>query len=189
MPVRSDFIALESTLGAVSFPGVSSTQGWSFAVGPAAITVTELLVWDQFGNGLVAAHDTAIWTAGGALVVQGTVPAGSGPSVTDGYGAVWRSVDVPDTLLTPGNYVIGSLYGPSDDRDFFFGTATTGPNITHIQGLYTTGLALTLPSSPFGMNDSSFGPNFMAVVPEPGSVALMAIGAAGLALYRRKRKM
>lgn len=164
---------------------MTGTLGWEFSVNQA-ITVTHLGLFDLGQDGLAESHAIGIWSVtGGNPLFQATIPAGNATSL-DGK---FRYVQIPETILQPGNYVIGAQYfGVSADSRVSEATGiTTDTSITYVGSRYGIGSNLPFPSTSSGPGHY-FGPNFQ-VVPEPSTVALFSTGglvlAAGLI---RKRK-
>lgn len=164
---------------------VTGTLGWEFSVNQA-ITITHLGLFDLGQDGLAESHAIGIWNVtGGNPLFQATIPAGNATSL-DGK---FRYVQIPDTILQPGNYVIGAQYfGVSADSRVSEATGiTTDPSITYLGGRYEIGSNLPFPNTPSG-SGHYFGPNFQ-VVPEPSSIALFSIGGLVLAtgLIRKQK--
>ena len=91
----------------------------------------------------------------------------------------FRYVDVPDTLLSPGNYVIAAQYTASGQDDVLDGMfVTPHPAIRFGQARSGAGADLPFPDVGVGAINGFFGPNFqLVVVPEPSPLllALLAI--------------
>ena len=173
------------TISGGGFLGANTgTYGWAFNVS-APVTVTDLGWFDFGGNGLNGAHDVAIWTSTGTLVVSGTVPIGNGDEVNS-----FNYTPVAATSLAAGDYVIGGFEsGESGDPIIVGATITPAANITYSGSRSTTsgGGALAFPSGDaVGNSNSYFGPNFLLAVPEPSATALLLLG--GIAAWLRRRQ-
>ena len=182
---------------ALSFTGgtpvisFATTFGWGFAVN-TPLTVTALGVWDLQGDGLVEDHTVGIFTTSGSTpLVSATVPSGAAGTLIDGF----RYVSITDTVLSPGTYNIGAFYPVGLDPVIQnASTVTTDPRITYQQGGFDVlAGSLANPTAPTATANSNFGPNFqiapaaIGVIPEPGSLALLAIAVGAFAFRRRRR--
>jgi hypothetical protein len=164
----------------------NSTVGWEFMTN-SAITVTHLGFFDHGLPGLADAHEVGIWNSDGGLLATATVSAG----VSDPLVAGFRYTEIaPITLAAGGNFVIAAY---SNGNDPFVGLVSglaTDPAITYLGGRRGTGsFALPL-TSPTGVTQSIFGPNFQIgdPVPEPGTLVLLGLGLTGAAALRRRSR-
>lgn len=155
-----------ATPSVVGAPGgtVFSTQGWNFTP-TRKILVSQLGVYDYLGDGLGQAHAVGLWTTGGTVIAQGTVPAGTGAPLVSGS----RFVDITDVELAKGTtYVLGAYYLDSTElliNDLINGTVMSyDPVITPGAGRFATNQfsGLGFP----GTTDTTrrFGPNFSFTV-------------------------
>jgi hypothetical protein len=143
---------------------VFSTQGWNFT--PARkILVGQLGVYDTGGDGLGQAHAVGIWTSGGTLITQVTVPAGTMAPLVSGT----RFVDIAGVQLTKGTtYVLGAYYLDSTDNLIFDGSNGTvmsyDPVITPGSGRYDINQFAGLGFPAITTTTRRFGPNFSFTV-------------------------
>jgi hypothetical protein len=186
---RADTIALAFTGGTPGTASADNTLGWAFTLN-TNVMVTQLGVWDEGDNGLAQSHDIGIFPgAGGAPLMTATASAGTGDPLTDGFRYVTLGSAV---LLTPGDYLIGAFYlnGSGDRINGATATLTTASGIVYLGGRRGIGGALINPTIVVGTPNTHFGPNFQFVAnPEPGTIALFALGGLGLAgvVVRRRR--
>ena len=190
--------AVAATLG-VDIEGQGSTFtnppftiGWAFDV-TTPVRATALGLWDEGGNGLNAAHDVALWTGGGALLAQTSVPAdlGADLKVASAVSAgQWLFETISPVTLDPGHYVIGSV---SDGDEFrsIQSSITLNPALANFDsGKFEVGDTLQFPDldeADFGVFDefSLFGPNLLVEpipvtpVPVPAPLALVGLGLIG----------
>jgi hypothetical protein len=115
-----------------------------------------------------------IWTSTGTQLLQVTIPAGTGATLTDGF----RYVSIAPFLLVPGTYTIGGFYAGNTDFSL------DGASITGASGLSYGGtrsaIGFTFPSGDaFVVPNSYFGPNFQFItgvgVPTPDSGSTWAL--------------
>lgn len=181
-----------------------TTVGWKFTTN-ADITVSKLGFWDSGADGFAFAHDVAVFDSQRNILVSGTVRAGTAEPVEGRIGprGAFRYVTVPETILTAGEtYVIAgsnpvSGVGLGDLLGFSFGAAlfVTDPAISFVEGRRGsgTGPGLFFPDAvapdPSTSGRGIFGPNFQfSVIPEPGSLTLLGLGALGLVGYHYRRR-
>jgi len=131
----------------------------------------------------------AIWTSGGLLEVQATVPAGTSGTLLNGF----RYTSVTPTLLLPGSYTIAGFSPKNgnnpDDVISFAAVVTTASGINYVDSRRdASGTQLTFPTGGGG-HGGYFGPDFQfAGVPEPSSWALRLVAAGAFAVVTRRKK-
>ncbi len=160
----------------------SATAGWAFRVGPEAVQVQALGLYDV-ANGLKNAHPIGLWTAGGTLLAQATLPAGTASLRIGSY----RYVAITPVTLNPGQtYVVGAYFGPVADQCgtacgdvmLYRGNETYDPRISFVQSRQTLSVAgagtLAYPGVNAGIDEGFFGPNFLLaadLTPDPFAFA------------------
>jgi len=187
LQTRANTIALSFTGGTSDFPNTDETLGWAFTLS-SPVLVTDLGLWDQNNDGLFVSHVVTIWTSTGTLEAQGTIPSGTGATLTNGF----RYVSIAPVLLPAGSYTIGGFYSPTDSDQI----VTSASTITTASGVIYDGSRIGLgfafpPIDISGVPNSNFGPNFQfstrTSVPDAGTTgSLFGLSLMGLAFLRRK---
>lgn len=176
----------------------SATTGWSFKIGSQDLELDALGLFDLDANGLEDAHPVGIWTSGGTLLRQVTVPSGTGGTLVGSY----RYAAVAPLNLTAGQtYFLGAYFGPVVDRcgsacgdpQLVFGAETFAPGITFLLSQQTRAIigpgSLAFPGLDAEIPQGFFGPNFQltaadprdpAATPEPASLGLAGLGIGAL---------
>jgi hypothetical protein len=184
-------IALSFTGGSAASPVADTTFGWAFTLS-SPVTLTDLGLWDQNGDGLSESHLVTVWTSTGTQEAQGTVPSGTGATLTNGF----RYISIIPILLPAGSYTIGAFYSANggDGLAFSASTITTAPGVTYDGSRSGLGFAFP-PGDVIILTNSYFGPNFQFTAPtstpDSGSTwALLMLGVSatfGLNLLLRRR--
>jgi hypothetical protein len=163
------------------------TLGFQFTAN-IDMTVISLGLFDSSQDGLVESHAAGIWDSGGTLLGSTVIPSGVAGTLVNQFRYVATSI----SLLAGQNYFIGALYLTGSDPLIFPGFASnfaTDPGVTFLQSQFAGGAVLTFPSLTAGQDPAYFGPNFQfEAVPEPASMAMLAIGGAGVWFRRRQKR-
>jgi hypothetical protein len=181
-------------------PGIGGgTYGFAFTLN-AAETIDALGVYDVGQDGLIGPASVGIWDAiSGILLASTIVPVGTAGTLIDGFR---YSAIGPLTLAggtDSGIYFVASN-APDDPITSFTtnqisgdpGSAVLDPNIQSVSQWYTSGAELTLPGQTTLVAGGFLGANFTtdpvaaAVLPEPASMTILAIGLAGLTTLRKR---
>lgn len=170
---------------AIAFNSVDTTQGWRFTV-DAPIIITALGLLDSDLDGFATSHQVGVWDEQGALVVAGTLQAGTVHPLVNRF----RYASIEDgsaSTLEPGQtYTIGyTLEAFSADAYVLHNVHTMHPVINQVGGrFFTLGSAFAMPST--AGTGQCFGPNFeFEIVPGPSAGGLLALWWSCM---RRKRK-
>jgi hypothetical protein len=183
VPAFGDQAAFSFTTPGTSYTDGSWTFGIDFTVGASNLTVSALGYYDDALNGFVNNHEVGIYNSTGTLLASTTVTSADPLTGYFRYDSI-----TPIVLLAGQTYrVVGvshtDLYTWNDP-----GFASLA-GITYLGDTYDLGTTLFDPTGQFHNDetDGFWGPNLLvgtSVVsaPEPGSIGLLVLGLAGLAL-------
>ena len=163
--------------------------GWQFDV-LTGVTLNGFSWYDDGANGLSVAHTVGIWGPSGILLASAVIPAGT----TAPLDGIFRTVFVSDLFLAPGTgYILGGQ-NFSTSTDFLSGNVSglvVNPDISFFDATFSPDDGTFERPTEFSVAETGFwGPSFTIgtttanVVPEPGTMTLLATGGAG-ALYSR----
>lgn len=168
----------------------SATAGWAFRVGAEAVEVKALGMYDAT-NGMQDPHRVGLWTAGGALLAEATLPSGTASQRIGSY----RYVAITPVILAPNQtYVVGAYFGPVADQCgtacgdvmLYRGDEVYDPRITFAQSRQTLSIggagSLAFPNVFAGVDEGFFGPNFLLsadLTPDPFAFAAQTNVAPG----------
>lgn len=144
--------------GAIS----AGTAGWVVHVGPRALEVDHLGLYDAGGGGLAQAHQVGLWRANGTLITSVTVRAGTAAQLVDGYR--YESI-TPVTLAAGTDYVLGAFYGSVSGDPILYGAQQTLSPLVSFgmsrQSVLSPGASFGYLSIDAGLSQGIFGPNFL----------------------------
>jgi hypothetical protein len=162
------------------FPAAGTIHGWEFTL-TRPITVTHLGLFDLGSDGFELPHPIGLFRLGdGTLLAGGAMSPGVGDFLVDNF----RYVDVPDANLSMGERYVVSYFTATD---YFLMTdhlivqadnLQVSPAISITQARWEFA-GLGIPQNVVAIDDR-FGPNFLFVVPEPGTAGMAAWGATAV---------
>jgi hypothetical protein len=203
--------ARSSSAAVIGYTGTGATAGTNtgnlnigrqFSVTGTGITVRDLGLWDNAGDGLAASHVVTLFQVNsGAGAANANVTAISGGSVTVPAGTAapldtgmrFTALASP-IFLAPGNYSVVA-YGLNVTGADAFGNGGGFPangNVADIRFDPFSFTAATSPTYPVGgdannHSSSSFRYDLGNTTPEPGAVALLSLGAVAVLGRGRRR--
>ncbi len=164
------------------------TIGWRFQA-VTVLNVSSLGYWDQTpGTPLASSHQVGLWTDSGTLLGNVTVQVNSGLVGSFRY----EPLGSPITLTAGDFYRVGALDLSSDGDNYTSNVTslTTDPRITFTGSTRNnTNEGFTFPAVHGAGIQGRFGPNLLiaAAAPEPGTLALLALGIVGGIVARRRK--
>ena len=178
--------------GFATEPLASAVAGWEFHLS-APLTIGAVGLWDEGNSPLSISHDVGLWMSDGTPILVTTVSNGSLPVASASPNGQWLFTPITPVTLLPGDYVLAAVWGdPVGGADLFRLNANAVDQYISYTG---SCVATELPTSTLVFpgcgpatlsNASFFGPN-LAVVPEPGSIAIFAIGLLAVSDHLRRR--
>ncbi|WP_394794157.1 PEP-CTERM sorting domain-containing protein [Armatimonas sp.] len=185
---HADLLFSTYTGESVTSNNANQVLGTEFLVGASNLLVTDLGVYDANLDGLVFSHQVGIWRVSDqALVGSATVPSGTAGTLTE----KWRFTTASFTLSANTTYRIGALESTPADGNPFSGTFSLSGGVASVtSGSVFSGSGFVFPSNSNGVA-RVFANAIVTVAgggsaPEPGTLALLALGGA-CAFARRRR--
>ena len=134
-------------------------------------------------EGLSSPHEVGLWDATSQTLL-GSVTVSPGDTVIGDF--AYAELDTPVPLVAGSQYLLGALYFSDDDDTYLSNASPTLDGISNTQAVFpaSADLGFAFPTSASSGNAGRFGPNALAVIPEPTSLGLIALG--GLAMIRRR---
>lgn len=166
---------------------VSGTGGWAFKP-TTTISVTSLGCL-QYLVGAQGDMQVGLWASGGQLLASASIAA-TNPVVNFTLYAA-----INEVLLNAGSTYAVGVFSPSGSvllnlvSENVDGSATLSPDV-QLLGSATGTPGFTYPGSVGANTTLLLGPNFQyrPTIPEPSSLALLALGGAGWLACRRGRR-
>ena len=194
---RADFVAYSTPTTIIGNQGYAGSVGLDFNV-TGAISVTQLGAFDSGANGFAGPVTVSLYNrTTQAIVTTTTFAAGTGGTLVGSDRFV--SLGVPVTLAAGAYSIVATytlndpIYNANRNGNTAPSTLNSGSGAIAFTGTGRYGFSNTYPTNtdgeivvnPFAAGTFQYNP---VAVPEPTSVALLGLGAAGLVLRARRRK-
>jgi len=162
------------------------TVGFWFTVAQD-VNVTSLGYWDDAGNSFGTSHEIGLWDVNSGLLASQTVD-NTDPLSSGNFR--FRAI-TPVALTVDTQYAIGGTTGGVDviAYESLPGGAITFTGINFGTAALALGSDLSFPQFPSEVR-GWIGPNFefqTSAIPEPGTLAILGFGLAGLGFAARRK--
>ncbi|WP_395138421.1 DUF4082 domain-containing protein [Armatimonas sp.] len=185
--------AIDFTSSGSNTAATTSTRGYEFNI-TSSVTVTGLSFFDLGSDGLAQAHDVGLWDSSGTLLASVNVPSGTTAPLDSSGKFRFVTLGSSVTLPVATAYRVGAVFvAGSPDQQFISQVGlTNAPGVSYVQGAFiNNGVnALTFPTGNLGVNGLSGGSFVIGAAssaPEPGTLALLALGIVGGVVARRRK--
>ena len=183
--------AINFTSSTLNGTSTTSTRGYEFNI-TSSVTVTGLSIFDSGSDGLAQAHDVGLWNSSGTLLASVNVPSGTTAPLDSSGKFRFVTLGSSVTLPVATAYRVGALFvvGSADTQFGDVVGLTNAPGVSYVQGIRINNNALTFPTiglGAFGLSGGSFVIGAASSAPEPGTIALLALGMVGGVVARRRK--
>ena len=150
------------------------------------VFITRLNPW-TFGR-IIWNVDVGLWNGGGTLLASAVITDASTP-IASQAGFPWLIEDISPLDLAPGTYVLGARFFSDFPLSDPFMGAPTIPEVTRGGGRIGPGPdgGFEYPADSFTFSNTSITARLVSV-PEPGTFALLSLGALLLGFRHRKNR-